>query len=30
MNLKNEENVYQSSLAAGARVIQQSLVDFLR
>lgn len=30
MNLKNEENVYQASLAAGARVIQQSLVDFLR
>lgn len=29
MNLKNEENVYQSSLAAGARIIQQSLVDFL-
>lgn len=29
MNLKNEENVYQASLAAGARVIQQSLVDFL-
>lgn len=30
MNLKNEENVYQASLAAGARVIQQSLVDFLQ
>jgi flagellar hook-associated protein 3 FlgL len=29
MNLKNEENVYQASLAAGARIIQQSLVDFL-
>lgn len=30
MNLKNEENVYQASLAAGARVIQPSLVDFLK
>ncbi len=30
MNLKNEENVYQASLAGGARVIQQTLVDFLR
>jgi len=30
MNLKNEENVYQASLAGGARIIQQSLVDFLR
>ncbi len=30
MNLKNEENVYQSSLAGGARIIQQSLVDFLK
>lgn len=30
MHLKNEENVYQASLAGGARIIQQSLVDFLR
>ncbi len=30
MNLKNEENVYQASLAGGARIIQQTLVDFLR
>ena len=30
MNLKNEENVYRSSLAGGARIIQPSLVDFLR
>ncbi len=30
MNLKMEENVYQSSLAGGARIIQQTLVDFLR
>lgn len=30
MNLKNEENVYSASLAAGARVIMPSLVDFLR
>jgi flagellar hook-associated protein 3 FlgL len=30
MNMKNEENVYQASLAGGARIIQQSLVDFLR
>lgn len=29
MNLMNEENVYRASLATGARVIQQSLVDFL-
>lgn len=30
MNLKMQENVYQSALAAGARIIQPSLVDFLR
>ncbi len=30
MNLKMEENVYQASLAGGARIIQQTLVDFLR
>lgn len=30
MNLKNEENVYRASLSAGARIIQPSLVDFLR
>ncbi|MDP4179500.1 MAG: flagellar hook-associated protein FlgL [Bacillota bacterium] len=30
MNLKNEENVYKASLEGGARVIQPSLMDFLR
>lgn len=30
MNLKNEESVYQASLSTGARVIQPSLVDFLK
>ena len=30
MNLQNEENVYRASLSAGARVIQPSLVDFLK
>jgi len=30
MNLMNEENVYRASLATGARVIQPSLVEFLR
>lgn len=30
MNLKMQESVYQASLAAGARIIQPSLVDFLR
>lgn len=30
MNLKMQENVYRASLAAGARIIQPSLVDFLR
>lgn len=30
MNLTNEENVYRASLSGGARIIQPSLVDFLR
>jgi flagellar hook-associated protein 3 FlgL len=30
MNLKMEENVYQASLAGGARIIMPTLVDFLR
>jgi len=30
MNLKNEENVYRASLAGGARIIQTTLVDFLK
>ena len=30
INLKTEENIYRSSLAAGARIIQPSLIDFLR
>jgi len=30
MNLTNEENVYKASLSAGAKIIQPSLVDFLR
>lgn len=30
MELKNAENVYQASLSAGARIIQPSLIDFLR
>lgn len=30
MKLQNEENVYRASLATGARVIQPSLVDFLK
>lgn len=30
MNLQNEENVYKASLSGGARVIQPSLIDFLR
>lgn len=29
-NLKMEENVYQASLSAGARIIRPSLIDFLR
>ena len=28
--LKNEENIYMAALAGGARIIQPSLVDFLR
>jgi len=30
MNLQNDENVYRASLATGARIIQPTLVDFLR
>ncbi|KPU26432.1 flagellar hook protein FlgL [Caloranaerobacter sp. TR13] len=30
MNLKMNENVYRASLSAGARIIQPTLVDFLR
>lgn len=30
MNLQSEENVYKASLAGGARIIQPSLIDFLR
>ncbi|HBQ25210.1 MAG TPA: flagellar hook-associated protein FlgL [Syntrophomonas sp.] len=30
MNLKMQENVYRASLAAGARIIQPTLIDFLR
>ncbi len=30
INLENEKNVYQASLAGGAKIIQPSLVDFLR
>ena len=30
MNLSNEMSVYQASLATSAKVIQQSLVDYLR
>jgi len=30
MNLTNEQNVYKASLSAGAKIIQPSLVDFLR
>lgn len=30
MNLTNEQSVYQASLSTGAKVIQQSLVDYLR
>ncbi len=29
-NLKTDENVYQASLAAGAKLIRPSLIDFLR
>ncbi|AZR73901.1 hypothetical protein BBF96_11175 [Anoxybacter fermentans] len=30
MNLRMQENVYRASLAAGARIIQPSLVDFIK
>lgn len=30
MNLKTEENVYTASLSAGARIIQPTLLDFLK
>lgn len=30
MKLKNEENVYKASLSGGARIIQPTLLDFLR
>lgn len=30
IELKNQENVYRASLAAGAKIIQPSLADFLR
>ena len=30
MDLKNQENVYRTSLAVGARIIQPNLMDFLR
>ncbi|HHT9127092.1 MAG TPA: flagellar hook-associated protein FlgL [Candidatus Brocadiia bacterium] len=30
LKLKNEENLFQAALASGARVIQPSLLDFLR
>lgn len=30
INLQNEENVYKASLSGGAKIIQPSLVDFLR
>lgn len=30
MNLKQEENVYRAALATGARIIQPTLMDFLR
>ena len=30
MNLQSEENVYKASLAGGAKIIQPSLIDFLR
>ena len=30
MNLKMQENVYQASLSSGARIIQPTLLDFLR
>lgn len=30
MNLKTQENIYNASLAAGAKIIQPSLIDFIR
>ena len=30
INMKTEENIYQASLSTGARIIQPSLVDFLK
>lgn len=30
MNLQNEQNVYRASLAGGAKIIQPTLLDFLR
>ncbi len=30
IRLKEQENVYNATLAAGARIIQPTLVDFLR
>ncbi|OEF99500.1 flagellar biosynthesis protein FlgL [Vulcanibacillus modesticaldus] len=30
INIKTEENIYQASLSTGARIIQPSLIDFLR
>ncbi len=30
INLKMQENVHRTALAAGARIIQPSLLDFLR
>lgn len=30
LDMKNQENVYQAALAVGARVIQPTLVDFMR
>jgi len=30
IRLKSEENVYMAALAGGARIIQPTLVDFLR
>jgi len=30
IDIKNQENVYRAALAAGARIIQPTLVDFLR
>lgn len=30
IDINTEENIYRASLAAGAKIIQPSLVDFLR